>query len=164
MRETIRAINGLKKESLIEDYAIGGGIAAIFYIEPFLTYDLDVFVIPTQKEKEGSVILLTPIFDYFRNMGYSFKGEHIVIEGVPVQFIPADELEEEAVRNGKQIEYEGVETKVLPPEYLVAILLRAGRKKDIAKVESLLQQAKVNRKRLKDILRRYGLSDKLNNL
>ncbi len=49
MKETIKIINELKKKGLIENYAIGGGIAAIFYIEPILTYDLDVFIIPSEK-------------------------------------------------------------------------------------------------------------------
>ena len=30
-------------------YAIGGGIAATYYIEPVLTYDLDIFFIPASE-------------------------------------------------------------------------------------------------------------------
>ena len=40
MKKTPKVINELKERGLIDDYAIGGGIAALFYIEPFLTYDL----------------------------------------------------------------------------------------------------------------------------
>lgn len=164
MRETIKVINELKKKRLISDYAIGGGIAAIFYIEPFLTYDLDVFIIPSEKEKRENLILLTPIFDYLKNKGYHWKGEHIMIRGIPVQFIPADKLEEEAVRNAKEIEYEGVKTKIIKPEYLISLLLRAGRKKDIEKIERFLEQTKIDIKSLKSILHKYGLSDKFKNL
>ncbi len=45
MKKTIEIINELKSKKLIDDYAIGGGIGALFYIEPFLTYDLDIFII-----------------------------------------------------------------------------------------------------------------------
>ena len=161
MKKTIRVINELKTDKLIEDYAIGGGIAAIFYIEPILTYDLDVFIIPSERRTEGSVIVLSPVFDHLKSKGYGWKGEHMVIEGLPVQFIPADELEEEAIRNAREITYEGVKTRVLTAEYLVCILLRAGRKKDMEKIEKLLEQAELDTGQLKRILDRHGLSGKL---
>ncbi len=161
MKETIRAIDELKAEKLIEDYAIGGGIAAIFYIEPILTYDLDVFIIPSEKGKEGDVIVLSPVYDHLKSKGYGWQGEHIVIEGLPVQFIPADELEEEAVRNAREIEYEGVKTRVLTAEYLVSILLRAGRRKDMEKIDKLMEQAELDMEQLKKILGRHGLGGKL---
>lgn len=160
MKKTLKIINELKKKNLIDDYAIGGGIAALFYIEPFLTYDLDVFIMVSKKGKEENIILLSPIFDYLEKRGYLWKGEHIIIEGIPVQFIPADELEEEAVRKAREIEYERIKTKVITPEYLIAILLRAGRKKDIEKIEKLLEQAKIDKKKLNDILLKYSLGEK----
>jgi len=161
MKKTLKIINQLKKKGLIEDYTIGGGIATIFYVEPFLTYDLDIFIIPSKKERRKNLILLSPIFDYLEDQGYFWSGEHIIIEGMPVQFIPADKLEEEAIRKAKEISYEKVKTKVMTPEYLTSILLRAGRKKDMEKIEKLFQQAKVDMKKLKGILRRHGLSDKI---
>lgn len=161
MKKTLKIINELKAKGLIEDYAIGGGIATIFYVEPFLTYDLDVFIIPSKKEKKKNLILLSPIFNYLEDKGYYWRGEHIIIEGIPVQFIPADKLEEEAVRKAKQMKYKRVKTKVMTPEYLTSILLRAGRKKDMEKVEKLFQQAKVDMKKLKGILHKHGLSEKI---
>jgi len=160
MKKALKVINELKKKSLIDAYAIGGGIATLFYIEPFLTYDLDVFIILSEKRKENSLISLSPIFDYLKKKGYSFKREHVIIEGIPVQFIPADELEEEAVRNAREIEYEKIKTMVLTPEYLIAILLRVGRKKDIDKIEKLLEQTEIERKKLNEIIKRYSLMEK----
>ncbi len=160
MRQTLKVVNGLKDKGLINDYAIGGGIAALFYIEPFLTYDLDVFIISVERTDEKNLIVLSPIFDYLKSKGYSWKGEHIIIEGVPVQFIPADELEKEAVENAKVIEYEGIKAKVITPEYLTVILLRAGRKKDIEKIEKLLEQTDVDRTKLEEILNKFGLKEK----
>jgi len=164
MKETLKVVNELKEKGLITDYAIGGGIAALFYIEPFLTYDLDVFIIPVQKTNQKDLILLSDVFDYLKSMGYSWKGEHIIVEGVPVQFIPADELEKEAVECARETEYEGIKTKVVSPEHLIAILLRAGRRKDIEKVERLLEQTEINRKLLKEILKRFKLKEKFDAL
>ena len=164
MEKTIKIINELQKEGLIKNYAIGGGIATIFYTEPFLTYDLDVFIIPSEKGKEKNLFLLAPIFDYLEDKGYQWKGEHIIIEGMPVQFIPVDKLEEEGVTNAEEIKYEGVKTKVMKPEYLISVLLRAGRKKDIEKIEKLLEQTKIDMKKLEDILNKHGLSEKFKSL
>ncbi len=161
MEKTLQTINALKKRKLIEDYAIAGGIAAMFYIEPILTYDLDVFVILTRDKKKSRVIDLTSVYSFLKKRKYKWKGEHIIVEGVPVQFIPVDELEEEAVRKAKAITYKGVRTKIVTLEYLVVILLRAGRKKDIAKVEKLLAQAKAKMAVLKKIARAHGLQDLL---
>ncbi|MDI6738957.1 MAG: hypothetical protein QME74_01160 [Candidatus Edwardsbacteria bacterium] len=49
MQEAIRVINQLKADDIIKDYAIGGGMAAIYYAETRLTYDLDVFVLLPDK-------------------------------------------------------------------------------------------------------------------
>ena len=159
MRKTIEVLNKLREKGLIKDYALGGGIATTFYVEPFLTYDLDVFIV-LPGEGDKNLILLTPLYNYLEKKGYTWKGEHVIIEGMPVQFIPADELEEESVVNAKRIEYEGVKTKVMRPEYLIAILLRAGRKKDLDKIEKLQEQTRIDQKKLKAILHRYGLRKK----
>jgi predicted nucleotidyltransferase len=159
MREAILVINELKEKGLIKDYAIGGGIATLFYTEPFLTYDLDIFIL-TETTSTQAIIDLSPIFEYLKKKGYYWKGEHILIEGVPVQFIYADELEKEAVEKARIAEYEGVKTKVIAPEYLIAILLRAGRKKDIEKVEKLLQEAEIDKEELRKILDKFGLRER----
>jgi hypothetical protein len=159
MEKTLRVINKLVKEGLIEDYAIGGGIAAIFYIEPFLTYDMDIFIIVSRKQNKN-IVVLTPVFKYLENLGYSWKGEHIVIEDLPVQFIAADELEKEAVNKAREIKFKGVKTKILSPEYLITVLFRVGRKKDFEKIDRILEQSKINRKELEDLLERYNLIKK----
>jgi len=164
MDKTLMMINDLKKKKLIKDYAIGGGIAAMFYIEPILTYDLDVFVITPKGGKSGKVINLTSLYDFLEKKKCTWRGEHIIVKGVPVQFIPVDELEEEAVRSAKVMRYKGVHTKVITPEYLVAIFLRAGRKKDLEKVERLLTQADIEMKKLKKIVHAYGLEKKLSSI
>ena len=41
--KVIEALNSLKSDGVIEVYAIGGSVAATFYIEPVATVDVDVF-------------------------------------------------------------------------------------------------------------------------
>lgn len=157
MKKTIEVLNSLKDKGLIDDYAIGGGIATIFYTEPVFTYDLDVFVI-IKPDLEGKIISLAPIYDYLTSKGYSWKGEHIIIEGFPVQFIPAiSGVEREATDNAKEVAYSGVRTKVLSAEYLIALALKAGRRKDFEKVTRLFDQSKINKSKLEKILKKHHL-------
>ena len=41
----LEALNDLKANGIIKDYAIGGGYAANYYLEPSYTYDLDILVL-----------------------------------------------------------------------------------------------------------------------
>jgi len=160
MKETLEVLNGLKDKALIDDYAVGGGIATIFYTEPVFTYDLDVFVI-VKSEPAEKIISLTSVYDYLVSKGYSWKGEHIIIEGLPVQFIPVGSgIERDAIDNAKNITYGGVKTKILSAEYLIAIALKVGRRKDFDKIGRLIDQAKVDKKTLEAVLKKYHLLEK----
>lgn len=161
MKATLRVINRLKRHRIIEEYAIGGGIAAIFYAEPILTYDLDIFF--TYKSGDSGMISLAPIYGYLRKKGYKEKREHIIIGGIAVQFIPVyDELSREAVENARRITYQGVRTRVLHVEHLIAIMIQVWRPKDRERIAILLEQARVDKRRLNAILKRYKLFDKYN--
>lgn len=61
MKETLRVLNELKERGLIKDYAIGGGIAALRWVEPFFTQDLDIFVLLEQETTRRGVIDLSPL-------------------------------------------------------------------------------------------------------
>jgi hypothetical protein len=59
------------------------------------------------KESDSSLVSLSPIYNWFKEKGYQFEKEHIVIEGVPVQFIPVyNDLVEEALNNSMVKKYE----------------------------------------------------------
>ena len=158
MKNTIKLINELKKEKLIKDYAVGGAIGALKWVEPFLTSDLDIFIILIKETEE--LIDLSPIYEYLKKKGCYWKKQWIIIKEVPVDFIPADALGKEAVENAKKTEYEGIKTKVIVPEYLIALFLKAGRDKDIRKIEMLLEQAKIDTGKLDKILEKHGLTRK----
>ncbi len=59
MKETLRVINRMVVDGIISQYAIGGAVAAIYYLEPFDTADLDVFV--QVKPTVGRLMILAPI-------------------------------------------------------------------------------------------------------
>jgi len=74
-----------------------------------------------------------------------------------VQFLAANGLTEEAVREARRIEFEGVPAKVFRAEHIVAIAASVGRQKDKARIEQLLQQADLDRLMLEKILRKHKL-------
>ena len=158
MEKTIEVINRLEAEGLIGRYAIGGAMAAIFYVEPFTTYDLDIFFATGMS---GSLSTLTPVYEYLTAAGYETEDEAVNIEGWPVQFLPTyNPLVAEAVEQAVEIKFKGTPTRVLSAEHLVAIMLQTGREKDYARAAKFLEEGVVNVERLTDIMSRYGLSDK----
>jgi hypothetical protein len=159
VKKTLSVINKLKRNGIIEDYAIAGGIATIFYVEPILTYDLDIFF--TYKTEPKGFNVLSPIYKFLRKKGYKEKKEHVLIEGIPVQFIPVyDALSKEGVDQAQKTTYSGVSTKVLCSEHLIAIMLQVYRPKDKERIIMLFEQAKVDKRRLNAILKRHNLSKK----
>jgi len=158
MEQALEIIKEMLDRSIIKDCAIGGGVAATYYIEPVLTYDLDVFFIPMGT---GGLDLLGPIYAFAAERGFPAKAEAIVIGGFPVQFIPAyNDLVREAVSGAAILKYRGVEAKVVTAEYLAAIALQTGRAKDRERLARLLEEADLDRNMLMNILNAHGLSGK----
>ena len=159
MKETLKLINRMVKDGVIKDYAIGGAIAAIYYLEPFDTADLDVFV---QVETSGNdLVLLGPIYEYLIKQGCKAKGEFVYIEGLPVQFLPVfNSLTEEALEKAQTIKYSRVTTRVMRAEHLVAIMLDTGRPKDYLRISMFLEQGAVDSRSLNAVLKRHGLTKK----
>jgi len=150
------------KDGVIERYAIGGAVAAIFYIEPINTNDLDVFF--HLKSESTSLQILDPLYRYLSGLGYKAEGEAIDIEDWPVQFLPVfNPLIEEAVAQANQIEFGRTKTQVIRAEHLVAIMLQTGRLKDHARIQQFLDHKAINRKKLSDVLARHKLMEKWRN-
>ena len=154
LADVLRAANGLASAGLIEDYALGGALAAIYYVEPFATYDADIFFIPTDK---GLTAGIPAIYAHLQSRGWQVEGEHLLIGGFPVQFLAAHGLTEEAVREAERFEFEGVPAKVFRAEHIIAIAASVGRQKDKARIEQMLQQAELDKMRLESILERHHL-------
>lgn len=157
MEKTLKLVKELKEKKVVKEFSIGGGIAALYYIEPLLTYDLDIFFIPI----ENSIDVLSPIYDYLKEKGFKANKEHVLIEGVPVQFIPVyNDLVKEAVQYSIEAKYGRIKTRVLGLEYLVAVMLQTYRSKDRERLVKIFEEAKIDLKLLKKILKKHGLYDK----
>jgi hypothetical protein len=157
MRRVFSVINEMTRDGIIENYAVGGAVAAIFYTEPTSTMDVDIFVTP--KPYPGKAILsLQPIYDYLTAKGATVKGEHIVYAGWPLQFLPANSrLVEEALDGAREFDDDGVSIRVFSLEHLAAIALEVGRGKDKLRLDGFMSSGKMDLGKFRDILGRHGL-------
>jgi predicted nucleotidyltransferase len=148
--KALRILDRLKRTNIINNYAIGGGYAVNYYLEPILTYDLDIFILMDTDEEFHA------LYDYFRKARYKIENVYIVIGDMPVQFLPSfiHPLIKESVRKAKRITVSGINTKVLTLEYLIATLLMAFRPKDKMVIPHLLELADM--KKLKSITVRFS--------
>lgn len=159
MKRTLEILNALEREGVISRYAIGGAMGATFYVEPLLTFDLDVFVLLPQTP--GGLLTLTPLYDALRGRGYAEEGECVNIEGVPVLFLPAyNALLEEALGEARETAYDQTPSRVLRAEHLVAICLQTGRDKDRERVRVFREQAALDLTYLAAVLKRHELEAK----
>jgi hypothetical protein len=157
--DALRALNAIKAEGVIEEYAIAGAMAMVFWTEPVSTWDLDVLVF--LPPSTGPLVSLEPIYRWAQGRRYSIEKEHVMIEGVPTQFLVSPgELADEAVRTAASLEYEEVSTRVVLPEYLVALYLQPGARsaKRRERAATLMEWSGLNKKRLDAILKQHGLS------
>ena len=160
IEKTIAVVNQMTEDGVIENYALGGATAIIFYTEPIATEDIDIFV----HIRPGESILteFQPIFDYLKNKGYAMKGEHFYVEGFPVQFLPTGKkLLDEAVDEANEFQLsDDVIIRVMTPEHLVAVMLDTGRLKDYLRIGVFLQHKAVNLEELQYILAKHNLTEK----
>lgn len=153
MKKTLEVLNRLVAEKAIKDYAIGGAMGAMWYMEAVTTMDLDVFVLFVD---ETTLDPISPIYARLKTLGYEQdpqQKECVNIEGVPVQFLPVyNGLLEDAMKNSVGFDYEGVPTRVLSAEHLAAICVQTGRMKDKLRVEMFLRSEKFDKARFFAIL------------
>src|SRR2546425_1228703 len=132
-------VNQMKADGIIANYAIGGAVGATFYLEPVSTLDVDIFI--EVHAKPGSTIIsLDPIFSYLGERGCKMEGEHVVISGWPVQFLPpTGPLIEEALARAVEVDVEGMPARVFTAEHLAALALQTGHAKDKARLLQFIE-------------------------
>ncbi|MDR3665860.1 MAG: hypothetical protein P4L35_03345 [Ignavibacteriaceae bacterium] len=163
MKETLELINSLIDEGIILKYAIGGGIACLYYIEPTSTFDLDIFVILAVEE--NILNPLKPFYEWAEKKRFKFKDEHIILNTIPVQFLPVyNDLVKEGVENSRKVKIQDTDTFILSPEYLIAIMLQTNRAKDKIRSLQLYEETPLDKILLDNILKKYNLTDRLNNI
>jgi hypothetical protein len=173
LKQTIDVLNDMAASSVIDTYAIGGAVAAFYYIEASSTDDFYILVSLENRAASASTGLLTlgPIVEYLTGRGFTeWRHEGIVIAGWPVQFLPvADGLDAEALNEAPAIELEvtpgepPVSTRLLSAEHIMAIALKVGRPKDLNRIAQSVSENAFDMKRFCDILSRHGLRSKWSN-
>ena len=157
--DALRVLNAMKSEGVIDEYAIAGAMALVFWTQPVSTYDLDVLVfLPSSA---GPLVSLDGLYRWAAARGYKTHKEHIIIEGVPTQFLPSPgDLGDAAIETAETLEYDGVPARVALPEYLVALYVQpeARTLKRRERAARLVEWPGLNRGRLDAILKRHGLS------
>ncbi len=160
IKEVIETINRMQADRVIERYAIGGAVGATFYLEPVATLDVVVFI-EFHTEAGPRLVSLQPIFNYLRDRGCTTEGEHIVIAGWPVQFLPAhSDLLQEALVAAVEKNVDGTPARVFTAEHIAAIALQTGRAKDKARVLQFIEAEALDVGQLREILARHGLDGK----
>lgn len=156
MRQTLATLLQVQREGFLDRFAIGGAVAAAYYVEAVVTEDLDVFAF--LRPEASGLLILKPLYDRLRELGGEPQNEYVLISGWPVQILPAyTPLVEEAVRAASDCKYEDLAVPVLSPEYLCAIALQTGRPKDFARVHSFVTGNAVDRGRLRALVDRFSL-------
>ena len=160
IKAALEVINAMQAAGVIGRYAIGGAVAATFYLEPAATVDLDIFVeLPTAVK--GARVTSKSIYDHLEGQGCRSGGEYITVAEWPVQFlVPASPLELEAVASATRVQVEETSTWVMRAEHLVAIALQTVRIKDYNRILQFLELKKPDPTRLRDILERHALIQK----
>lgn len=163
MGKTLKVLNDMVSDGIIESYVIAGAVAALQYIEPMLTEDLDI-LIAFQDQSPGGLVTLGKIVPYLAERGYrEWKNEGLLVEGWPVQFLPAaDSLDIEALEQAEEISDdfdtgEQIVTRVLTAHHVVAMAIRTGRHKDHARIIAFLEGNAVDLAALEGVIRRHGL-------
>ena len=101
------------------------------------------------------------MYGYLKAKGYKAEKEHIIIEGIPVQFLPIyNQLIEKAVDNAVQLKYKDTTVNVLSQEYLVAIMVQTFRPKDKERIIKFLNEGDVDEAHLEKILEKHNLKKK----
>lgn len=149
VREVLINLNELKTLRVIQDYAIGGGYACIYYGVPMASYDLDVMVLlPSEDDYHR-------LYEHYREQGNKIENVYIYIENMPVQFLPNYILPlfNSAIKEANTIEFEDINCKFVSVEYLIILLLTAFRGKDKIRIKSLLSMA--DKDLLSNIIKRF---------
>jgi len=151
-------------DGVVANYAVCEAVAALNYVEPSATEDLDI-LISFDDQLRTRLVTLGPIVKYLADKGdQEWENEGLLIEGWPVQFLPvSDDLDREALTEAEAIapHFEAatvVATRVLSAEHIVATALRTGRPQDYLRIHAFLEEGVLDRDELRAILDRHELT------
>ena len=161
MKRALETLLQLRSEGVLARFAIGGAVAASFYVEAVATEDLDVFAFLTPGA--SGLLSLSSLYQRCQELGGVVRNEHIVLGGWPVQVLPAyTPLVEDAVVHAQEQSYDGILVPVVGADFLCAIALQTGRPKDFQRVHALIEAGPVDAARLRELVERHHLHDRWN--
>ncbi len=153
----LQTLNEMVEEGVLETYALGGAVAATYYLEPISTMDVDVFV-RLYDQRNKSIIDPRPIFAFLSQKGHVMEGEYVMVEGWPVQFLaPPGELGEDALDLAEVADASGTPVRLLTAEHLAAIALETGRPKDKLRLQMFIESPQFNRSKFEELVERFDL-------
>ena len=159
IKQVLMTVNQMQADGVIDNYAIGGAVAATFYLEPVATLDVDIFV-AFRPEPGKLLVSPQPLFDYLLTHGCSMESEYVIISGWPVQFLPPPSpLVEEALLQARKMDVEEVTTCVFSAEHLACIALQTGRPKDKARLLQFMESGVLDKTCFQNMLIRHGLQE-----
>jgi len=161
IKETIAILNQMQADGVITQYAIGGAVAANFYLEPVDTKDVDAFIV-LNPPPGRMLVSLDGILGYLEARGFHSNAEGLpVIFGWPVQFLPVDRpLLKEALEQSVVQEIDEVPVRVFTAEHLAAIAFALGRPKDKRRLDQFREEKALDARGLHEILERHSLLER----
>ena len=157
IKHVFAEIEAMCAAGVVERYALGGAVGAVYYLEPAATEDVDIFV--TFHSGAGtSLAPLSPVYEFLQRRGARVEGAHLIIGDWPVQILPvAGTLLEEAIRDARIVDLDGQQVRVFAAEHLAAIALQTGRTKDKLRLSQFLDWSGFDRRRFESIVEAHGL-------
>ncbi len=161
MEDTLRVLNLMVGDGIIEKYAIAGAVGAAYYIQPTFTEDLDV-LIPVRLK--GGLVDMSPISKFMQEHGHPLESVGFRVGKWLVQFLPiSNPLTQEALEQSREVLFGQTPTRVLTAEHLAAIMLQVGRPKDLVRLAGFWIGQQLNEEKFQQILLRHSLVEKWRN-
>ncbi len=158
---TYDVINKMVDDGVIKNYALGGAMAAFFYIEPSHTADMDMFCALAHDPLPSGLVMLNPITDYLKSKGFVTTEIGAMIYGIDVQFqFPSDSLGEASIEDAITHDLDGTPVRVMTPEYLVAHMLKTNRPKDRLRLIRFIEAQAFDPATVYEILSEHGLEER----
>ena len=126
-------------DELTLEYALIGGVAAMYYGQPRVTEDLDFVVAPGHMD----VLAANPAVMQKHRFDPSSTWKLYHDSGVEVD-IWKDEFAAEIISRGQDVEVEGRRIRIAEPHDLIAMKLRAGRPQDNYDITEIVQGATID--------------------
>lgn len=137
--DVFRTLNQLKKRKIIHDWALIGSVAALAYMEPIATQDVDVVVLVDSDEQ-----WLEAMREIQRLTAAHWEDLYLIVGGIPVQVLPSNMslIYEDAVRGALTRRVGNIRAKFASPEHLIVLGLVAFRPlKDWPRIGALYPKA-----------------------